>query len=66
MPDQETAVRAYNGVSTHIPLVNALASNSQFWFGEDSGLASSRTVIFRSYPRAAMAPEFDDFERYAG
>jgi glutamate---cysteine ligase / carboxylate-amine ligase len=64
MPDQETAVRAYNGIRTHIPLLNALASNSPFWFGEDSGLASSRTVIFRSYPRAAMAPEFDDFEHY--
>lgn len=64
MPDQATAVRAYNGIRTHIPLVNALASNSPFWFGEDSGLASSRTVIFRSYPRAAMAPEFDDFEHF--
>ena len=39
-----------------MPLLNALAANSPFWFGEDSGLASSRTVIFRSYPRAAMAP----------
>jgi carboxylate-amine ligase len=64
MPDQETAVRAYNGIRTHIPLLNALGSNSPFWFGEDSGLASSRTVIFRSYPRAAMAPEFDDFEHF--
>ena len=64
MPDQDTAVRAYNGIRTHIPLINALAANSPFWFGEDSGLASSRTVIFRSYPRAAMAPEFDDFEHF--
>ena len=64
MPDQGTAVRAYNGIRTHIPLINALASNSPFWFGEDSGLASSRTVIFRSYPRAAMAPEFDDFDHF--
>jgi carboxylate-amine ligase len=64
MPDKETAVRAYNGIRTHIPLLNALAANSPFWFGEDSGLASSRTVIFRSYPRAAMAPEFQDFEHF--
>ncbi len=64
MPDRETAVRAYNGIRTHIPLLNALAANSPFWFGEDSGLASSRTVIFRSYPRAAMAPEFEDFEHF--
>lgn len=64
MPDQQTAVRAYNGIRTHVPLINALASNSPFWFGEDSGLASSRTVIFRSYPRAAMAPEFASFEDF--
>jgi glutamate---cysteine ligase / carboxylate-amine ligase len=64
MPDAETAVRAYNGVRVHIPLLNALAANSPFWFGEDSGLASTRTVLFRSYPRAAMAPEFDDFEHF--
>jgi carboxylate-amine ligase len=61
MPDEETAVRAYNGIRVHIPLINALAANSPFWFGEDSGLASSRTAIFRSYPRAAMAPAFEDF-----
>ena len=64
MPDEETAVRAYNGIRTHIPLINALAANSPFWFGEDSGLASARTVIFRSYPRAAMAPEFSDFDHF--
>ena len=64
MPDAETAVRAYNGIRTHVPLINALAANSPFWFGEDSGLASSRTVIFRSYPRAAMAPQFADFDDF--
>ena len=64
MPDEKVAVRAYNGIRTHVPLLNALAANSPFWFGEDSGLASSRTVIFRSYPRAAMAPEFADFEHF--
>jgi carboxylate-amine ligase len=64
MPDADSAVRAYNGIRTHVPLLNALAANSPFWFGRDSGLASARTVIFRSYPRAAMAPEFDDFDHF--
>ena len=64
MPDSETAVRAYNGIRTHVPLLNALAANSPYWFGEDSGLASSRTVIFRSYPRAAMAPAFEDYDDF--
>jgi len=65
MPDAETAVRAYNGIRVYIPLLNALAANSPFWFGEDSGLASARTVIFRSYPRAAMAPAFENFEHFS-
>jgi carboxylate-amine ligase len=65
MPDEQVAVRAYNGIRTHVPLLNALAANSPFWFGEDSGLASARTVIFRSYPRAAMAPEFADFRDFS-
>jgi glutamate---cysteine ligase / carboxylate-amine ligase len=64
MPDAEPAVRAYNGIRTHIPLINALAANSPFWFGRDSGLASARTAIFRSYPRAAMAPAFADFAEF--
>ncbi|HET6832000.1 MAG TPA: YbdK family carboxylate-amine ligase [Solirubrobacterales bacterium] len=64
MPDEATAIRAYNGIRTHVPLLNAIASNSPFWFGQDSGLASARTAIFRSYPRAAMGPEFDDFDEF--
>lgn len=64
LPDEESAVRAYNGIRTHVPLLNALAANSPYWFGEDSGLASARTVLFRSYPRAAMAPEFADFAEF--
>ena len=64
MPDEETAVRVYNGIRTHVPLLNALAANSPFWGARDSGLASTRTVVFRSYPRAAMAPEFSDYEHF--
>ncbi len=64
MPDAESALHAYNGIRTHVPLLNALAANSPFWFGHDSGLASARTVIFRSYPRNAMAPEFSDLEHF--
>ena len=64
MPDEETAVRVYNGIRTHVPLLNALAANSPFWGGRDSGLASARTVVFRSYPRAAMAPEFTDYQHF--
>jgi carboxylate-amine ligase len=65
MPDADSAIRAYNGIRTHIPLLNALATNSPFWFGGDSGLASARTAVFRSYPRNAMAPAFADIEEFS-
>jgi carboxylate-amine ligase len=65
MPDADAAIRAYNGIRTHIPLLNALAANSPFWFGTDSGLASARTAVFRSYPRNAMAPAFSDVEEFS-
>ena len=50
MPDVETAVRALNGLRTYLPLLQALAANSPMWFGTDSGLASARAALVRSYP----------------
>ena len=44
MPDGESAVRAANGMRAWIPLLQALAANSPYWYGRDSGLASARAV----------------------
>jgi carboxylate-amine ligase len=45
MPDGDTAIRACNGMRTWIPLLQALGANSPYWYGRDSGLASTRAVI---------------------
>src|SRR4051812_4957311 len=50
MPDVEAAIRACNGMRKWIPLLQALAANSPFWYGHDSGLASARAVISNSFP----------------
>ena len=50
VPDAELAVRAYNGMRAHIPVLLALAANSPFTRGRDSGLASARTPVFRPSP----------------
>jgi glutamate---cysteine ligase / carboxylate-amine ligase len=66
MPDGETAIRACNGMRKWIPLLQALAANSPFWYGQDSGLASARSVIAGSFPRSGIPRAFDgyaDFER---
>jgi len=64
MPDAETAIRAFNGLRRHLPLLQALAANSPFRHGRDTGLASAREVTLRGWPRSG-APramrDFDDF-----
>jgi carboxylate-amine ligase len=65
MPDPETAIRVCNRLRAELPLLQALAANSPYWHGADSGLASSRSVLFRGYPRAEIPRAFADFEDYA-
>jgi glutamate---cysteine ligase / carboxylate-amine ligase len=64
MPDPETAIRACNGLRVHLPLLAALAANSPFWFGRDSGMASARAALVRAYPGRGVPRSFRDFADY--
>jgi carboxylate-amine ligase len=66
MPDPDSALRAFNGLRAWLPLLQALAASSPFWFGRDSGLASARWAHVRPYPgRGVPRPmaDLDDYER---
>ena len=65
VPDAEAAIRACNGLRAHLPLLQALAANSPFWFGHDSRLATARAQLFRAYPRAEIPRAFADYDDYA-
>ena len=65
VPDPELAVRAYNGMRAHIPVLLALAANSPFTRGRDSGLASARTPVFQAFPRTGIPREFATYADYA-
>jgi carboxylate-amine ligase len=65
MPDEESLIRACNGLRAWIPLLQALGANSPFWYGRDSGLASTRSVICNSFPRAGIPREFADYADFA-
>jgi glutamate---cysteine ligase / carboxylate-amine ligase len=65
MPDAETAIRACNGLRDHLPAIGALAANSPFWFGSDSGLASARAPLFRGYRGAEIPRAFASYDDYA-
>lgn len=64
MPDPETAIRVANSLRYHLPLLQALTANSPFRQGADSGLASARAAVVRSYPRFEMPRAFRDYEDF--
>jgi carboxylate-amine ligase len=64
MPDAETAIRVCNGLRTHLPLLGGLAANSPVWFGTDSGMASARASLVRSYPGRGIPRRFRDYADY--
>lgn len=64
MPDPATAILAYNGLRSHLPLLQALSANSPYWYGLDSGFCSARAQVFRTYPRSVIPPAFRGFDDY--
>ena len=62
-PDK--AIHVTNGMRVHLPLLLALSGNSPFWRGDSTGLDSTRTPIFRAFPRVGIPPRYDDFEDWA-
>jgi carboxylate-amine ligase len=65
LDDPDKAVHVANGMRVHVPLLLALSANSPFWRGDQTGLDSTRTPIFRAFPRVGIPPRYDDFEDYA-
>ncbi|HET6864998.1 MAG TPA: YbdK family carboxylate-amine ligase [Solirubrobacteraceae bacterium] len=66
MPDAETAIRVFNGLRRDVPLLQALAANSPFRHGRDTGLASAREVALRAWPRSGAPRAMRDFDDFVG
>ena len=65
LDDADKAVHVANGMRVHVPLLLALSANSPFWRGQLTGLQSTRTPIFRAFPRVGIPPRYDDFDDWA-
>jgi len=59
--DADKAIHVANGMRVHVPVLLALSANSPFWRGDRTGLLSTRTPIFRQFPRVGMPPAYDDW-----
>src|SRR3954467_134885 len=64
MGDASKAIHVANGMRVHIPLLLALSANSPFWRADATGLLSTRTPIFRAFPRVGIPPTYKDWEDY--
>src|SRR3989442_14100557 len=63
--DADKAVHVANGMRVHVPLLLALSANSPFWRADATGLLSTRTPIFRAFPRVGIPPTYASFEDYS-
>ncbi len=61
MPDAESAIKAFNALRRDLPLLQALAANSPFRHGRDTGLASARELSLRGWPRSGAPRALRDF-----
>ncbi len=61
MPDAETAIRVFNRLRLHLPLLQAIAANSPYRHGRDTGLASSREMTIRGWPRSGVPGAMRDY-----
>ncbi|HYH47909.1 MAG TPA: glutamate--cysteine ligase [Acidimicrobiia bacterium] len=62
--DPEAAIAVLNGVIPWLSPIVALAANSPFWNGRDTGYASFRTELWRRWPTAGTPAPFTDRAEY--
>jgi carboxylate-amine ligase len=62
--DADKAVWVSNECRWHLPLMLAVAANSPFWNGFDTGLASARAKIFEGLPNTGVPTAFDSYAAF--
>jgi carboxylate-amine ligase len=60
IPDAEFGIRVSNGIRGWLPTLLALASNSPFWQGDDTGFDSWRAIHGRRWTTHGVPPVFRD------
>ncbi len=62
--DKEVAIRIMNSLRYFLPHIVALATNSPFWLGMDSGYKSYRAKVFEGFPRTNIPDSFADYSEF--
>jgi carboxylate-amine ligase len=62
-PDK--AIYVADGIRRYLPLLLGLSANSPFWRGQRTGMMSTRTPVFRAFPRNGIPPHYGTWEIYS-
>ncbi len=63
--DAETSIRVVEGLVPHLCELLALSASSPFWRGQQTGLQSSRQMVFAALPRSGVPPPLAGYEEFA-
>jgi carboxylate-amine ligase len=61
----EKAIYVADGMRGYLPLLLGMSSNSPLWRGRVTGMMSSRTPVFRAFPRVGIPPYYGSWEIYS-
>ncbi len=62
--DEAEGVQVIDGLRPWLPLLVAMAANSPYWQGRDTGHASWRSQVWGRWPTAGTAEPFGDVDTY--
>ncbi|WP_437878633.1 carboxylate-amine ligase [Sorangium sp. So ce513] len=62
--DREVAMALANQVRYFLPHILALSTSSPFWLGRPSGLKSTRSEIFKRFPRTGIPGRFESYGHF--
>ena len=62
--DPTKALPVLDALLLYYPHLQALSASSPFVFGESSGYASSRAMLFQQLPTAGLPPELESWRQY--
>ena len=62
--DREAAVRIMNSMRYFLPHIMALATNSPFWLGLNTGYKGYRAKVFENFPRTGIPDAFSSYTEF--
>ncbi len=64
LKDKEVAMALANEVRYFLPHILAISTSSPFWIGRSTGLKSTRSEIFKRFPRTGIPAKFESYRSF--